>query len=56
MISFKLIWWCENETLKNSKQENVLGVIIDSELTSATHLVNSIKSLQEQKIHSFFFC
>ena len=35
---------CENETLKNSKQEQVLGVTIDSKLNFATHLLNITKS------------
>ena len=29
---------CANETLKNSKQEKVLGVTIDNKLNFATHL------------------
>ena len=35
----------ENETLKNSKQEEVLGVIIDSKLNFATHLLNITKNV-----------
>ena len=29
---------CANETVKNSKQEKVLGVTIDNKLDLATHL------------------
>ena len=35
---------CENETLKNSKQEKVLGVTIDNKLNFATHLSSIIKN------------
>ena len=35
---------CENETLKNSKQEKVLGVTIDNKLNFATHLSNITKN------------
>ena len=35
----------ENETLKNSKQEEVLGVTIDSKLNFATHLLNITKNV-----------
>ena len=31
---------CGNETLKNSKQEQVLGVTIDNKLNFKTHLLN----------------
>ena len=34
---------CGNETLKNSKQENVLGVTINNKLYFATHLSNITK-------------
>ena len=36
---------CGNETLKNSKQEKVLGVTIDNKLNFATHLLNITKNL-----------
>ena len=35
---------CANETLKNSKQEKVLGVTIDNKLNFATHLSNITKN------------
>ena len=35
---------CENETLKNSKQEKVLGVTIENKLNFATHLSNITKN------------
>ena len=35
---------CGNEILKNSKQENVLGVTIDNKLNCATHLSNITKN------------
>ena len=35
---------CGNETLKNSKQEKVLGVTIDNKLNFATHLSNITKN------------
>ena len=35
---------CGNETLKNSKQENVLGVTINNKLYFATHLSNITKN------------
>ena len=35
---------CGNETLKNSKQEKVLGVTIDNKLNFATHLTNITKN------------
>ena len=35
---------CGNETLKNSKQEKVLGVTIDNKLNFATHLSSIIKN------------
>ena len=35
---------CGNETLKNSKQEKVLGVTIDKKLNFATHLSNITKN------------
>ena len=35
---------CRNETLKNSKQEKVLGVTIDNKLNFATHLSNITKN------------
>ena len=35
---------CENETLKNSKQEKVPGVTIDNKLNFATHLSSIIKN------------
>ena len=35
---------CGNETLKNSKQEKVLGVTIDNKLNFATHLLNITKN------------
>ena len=35
---------CGNETLKNSKQEKVLGVTIDNTLNFATHLSNITKN------------
>ena len=34
---------CGNETLKNSKQEKVLGVTIDNKLNFAMHLSNITK-------------
>ena len=34
---------CENEILKNSKQENVLSVTIENKLNLATNLVNTTK-------------
>ena len=34
---------CRNETLKNSKQEKVLGVTIDNKLNFAMHLSNITK-------------
>ena len=37
-----LVW--ENETLKNSKQEKVLGVTIDNKLNFKTHLLNITKN------------
>ena len=43
MMSFKLIWYVE-VTLKNSKQEKVLGVTIDNKLNFKTHLLNVTKS------------
>ena len=36
---------CGNETLKNSKQEKVLGVTIDNKLNFATHLLNITKNV-----------
>ena len=33
---------CGNETLKNSKQEKLLGVTIDNKFNSAKHLSNVI--------------
>ena len=42
-MSFKLIY-CWNKTLKNSKQEKVLGVTIDSKLNFATYLSNITKN------------
>ena len=35
---------CGNKTLKNSKQEEVLGVTIDNKLNFATHLLNITKN------------
>ena len=35
---------CGNETLKNSKQEKVLGVTIDNKLNFKTHLLNITKN------------
>ena len=35
---------CGNESLKNSKQEKVLGVIIDNKLNFETHLSNITKN------------
>ena len=35
---------CGNKTLKNSNQEKVLGVTIDSKLSFAMHLLNIIKN------------
>ena len=35
---------CGNETLKNSKQEKVLGVTVDNKLNFATHLLNITKN------------
>ena len=35
---------CGNETLKNSKQEKVLGVTIENKLNFATHLLNITKN------------
>ena len=35
---------CRNETLKNSKQEKVLGVTIENKLNFATHLSGIIKN------------
>ena len=35
---------CGNETLKNSKQEKVLGVTIDNTLNFAMHLSNITKN------------
>ena len=35
---------CGNKTLKNSNQEKVLGVTIDSKLNFAMHLLNIIKN------------
>ena len=35
---------CGNETLKNSKQEKVLGVTIDKKLNFETHLSNITKN------------
>ena len=35
---------CGNEILKNSKQENVLGVTIGNKLSCATHLSNITKN------------
>ena len=35
---------CGNETLKNSKQEKVIGVTIDNKLIFATHLSNITKN------------
>ena len=35
---------CGNETLKNSKQEKVVGVTIDNKLSLATHLLNITKN------------
>ena len=35
---------CGNETLKNSKQEKVLGVTIDNKLSFAMHLLNITKN------------
>ena len=35
---------CGNETLKNSKQEKVLGVTIDNKLNFVTHLLNITKN------------
>ena len=35
---------CGNNTLKNSKQGNVLGVTIDKKLSFATHLLNITKN------------
>ena len=39
---------CGNETLKNSTQEKVLGVTIDSQLNFATHLSNIIKNAKSK--------
>ena len=36
---------CGNETLKNSKQEKVLGVTTDDKLSFTTHLLNTVDSL-----------
>ena len=36
---------CGNETLKNSKQEKLLGVTIDNKLNFATHLLNITKNI-----------
>ena len=33
-----------DETLKNSKEEKVLGIIIDNKLNFATHLLNITKN------------
>ena len=57
-----------NETFKTSKQEKILGAIIDSKLNFATHLVNitnnkntnALTRLQkymtaQQKTHIFFY-
>ena len=35
---------CGNETLKNSKQEKILGVTIDNKLNFVTHLLNITKN------------
>ena len=35
---------CRNETLKNSKQEKVLGATIDNKLNFAKHLSNITKN------------
>ena len=35
---------CGNETLKNSKQETILGVTIDNKFNFATHLSNITKN------------
>ena len=35
---------CGSKTLKNSKQEKVLGVTIDSRLNFATHFLNITKN------------
>ena len=35
---------CGNETLKNNKQEKLLGVTIDNKFNSAKHLSNIIKN------------
>ena len=35
---------CGSETLKNSKQEKVLGVTIDKRLNFATHILNITKN------------
>ena len=43
MMSFKLTW-CVEMTLKNSKQEKVLGVTTDNKLNFATHLSNITKN------------
>ena len=42
-MSFKLTL-CGNETLKNIKQEKVLGVTTDNKLNFATHLSNITKN------------
>ena len=36
---------CGNETLKNSKQEAILGVTIDNKFNFATHLSNITKNV-----------
>ena len=36
---------CENETLKNIKQEKVLGVTIENKLNFTTHLSNITKNV-----------
>lgn len=39
---------CINETLKNSKQKKVLGIIIDNKLNFAIHLLSITKNVNSK--------
>ena len=39
---------CGDETLKNAKQEKVLGITLDNESNFATHLLNIIKNANKK--------
>ena len=43
-MNFKLIWCVVTKLFKNSKQESVLGIPIDSKLNFAKHLLNITKN------------